>query len=251
MPRIHLLVVFLIICAIATPVAAQDPKELPPLWDASIGASFVGTSGNSDTSTLGAEASAHRRWPIWQIEASFVAIHTSDNGVNTAERYLGTFRADRKLSTLLSLTAGERLEADRLSGISFRSITDGGLNWALVRDPRWTLDGITSIGVNHEEPVIGDSTNDAVGVLGAISKIVLGAAADTTQRFTYYPDFTKSSAYRMEAAITAQAAMNDRLALKFGYLWRRSNDPQPTFLKDDSTATASIVVRWKASTPAP
>ncbi|HEY1912675.1 MAG TPA: DUF481 domain-containing protein [Vicinamibacterales bacterium] len=251
MPRIHLLIFFLIVCAIAAPVAAQDPKEPPPLWDASIGASFVGTSGNTDTSTLGAEAGAHRRWPIWQIEATFVAIHTSDNGVSTAERYLGTFRADRKLSTLLSLTAGERLEADRLSGISFRSITDGGLNWALVRDPHWTLDGLTSIGVNHEVPVIGESTNDAVGVLGAVSKIVLGAAADTTQRFTYYPDFTNSSAYRMEAAITAQAAMNDRLALKFGYLWRRSNNPQPTFLKDDSTATASIVVRWKASTPAP
>ncbi len=86
---------------------------------------------------------------------------------------------------------------------------------------------------------------------GLVSKIVLGATADTTQRFTYYPDFTDSTAYRMEAAITAQAAINDRLALKFGYLWRRSNDPQPGFLKDDSTATASIVVRWKASTPAP
>jgi putative salt-induced outer membrane protein YdiY len=251
MPRIQLLAAVLIVCAIATPVAAQDPKEPPPLWDASIGASFVGTSGNSDTSTLGAEAAAHRRWPIWQIEATGVAIHTTDNGVDTAERYLGTFRADRKLSTLLSLTAGERLEGDRLSGISFRSITDGGLNWALVRDPRWTLDGLTSIGVNHEVPVTGDTTNDAIGVLGLVSKIVLGATADTTQRFTYYPDFTDSTAYRMEAAITAQAAINDRLALKFGYLWRRSNDPQPGFLKDDSTATASIVVRWKASTPAP
>jgi putative salt-induced outer membrane protein len=251
MPRIHLLVVLLIVCAIAAPVAAQDPKAPPPLWDASIGASFVGTSGNSDTSTLGAEAAAHRRWPLWQIEATGVAIHTTDDGVSTAERYLGTFRANRKLSTLLSLTAGERVEGDRFSGISFRSITDGGLNWALLRETRWTLDGITSIGVNHEVPVTGETTNDAIGVLGAVSKIVLGTTADSIQRFTYYPDFTDSAAYRMEAEITAQAAINDRLALKFGYLWRRSNDPQPGFLKDDSTTTASIVVRWKASTPAP
>jgi putative salt-induced outer membrane protein len=252
--RMPIVLVFL--CAIffgtlAGSAAAQDPKEPPPLWDASIGASFVGTSGNSDTSTLGADASAHRRWEVWQIEALATAVDTTDNGASTAERFLGSFRVDRKVSTLLSLTAGERLEADRLSGIAFRSISDVGVKWALVREPRWTLDGLTSIALNHQVPVTGDTLNHPVGVLGATSKIKLGASADTTQRFTYYPDFSDSSAYRAEAEITAQAAMNSRLALKVGYLWRRSNEPEPTFLKDDSTATASIVVRWKAATAAP
>jgi Protein of unknown function, DUF481 len=84
-----------------------------------------------------------------------------------------------------------------------------------------------------------------------VNKFVLGDGADTTQRFTHYPDFKESSAYRSEAEITAQAAMNSRLALKFGYLWRYSNSPIAGFEKSDSTMTASIVVRWRSAMAAP
>ena len=125
------------------------------------------------------------------------------------------------------------------------------MSWALVRDPHWLLDGVTSLALNHEHPVIGPDRNDPIGVLQAVSKIVLGPSADTTQRVTYYPDFSDSSAYRAEAEVSVQAAMNSRLALKMGYLWRRSNSPAAGFQKNDSTATASVVVRWKAATAAP
>jgi putative salt-induced outer membrane protein YdiY len=242
----------LCVCSFAASGAAQTPpKEPPPLWDVGLGASFVGTSGNSDTGTIGADFQMHRRWPVWQIESMATAIRTTDNGIQSAERYLGAFRAQRKLSTILGLTGGERAERDRLAGMAFRSITDGGLSWALVRDARWLLDSVTSVALNHEHPVVGPDRNDPIGVLQAVSKIVLGPAADTTQRVTFYPDFTDSSAYRAEAEVTAQAAMNSRLALKLGYLWRRSNAPAAGFQKNDSTATASVVVRWKAATAAP
>jgi putative salt-induced outer membrane protein len=242
------------LCAsvIATSAAAQTPpKEPPPLWDLGLGASFVGTSGNSDTNTIGADFLMHRRWPVWQIESMATAIRTSSNGTQTAERYLGAFRGQRTLTPIIGLTAGERAERDRLAGMSFRSITDGGLSWALVRDPGWSLDGVTSLALNHEHPVIGPDRNDPIGVLQAVSRIVLGPAADTTQRFTFYPDFSDSAAYRAEAEATVQAAMNSRLALKIGYLWRRSNSPAAGFQKNDSTATASVVLRWKAATAAP
>jgi len=135
--------------------------------------------------------------------------------------------------------------------MAFRSITDVGLSWALVRDAAWTLDGLTAVALNHEHPTIGPDVNHPIGVLQALSKIVLSPAADTTQRFTFYPDFQVSDAYRAEAELTAQAAMNSRIALKIGYLLRYSNDPVPGFKKTDNTTTASVVLRWKASTNAP
>ena len=45
--------------------------------------------------------------------------------------------------------------------------------------------------------------------------------------------------------------MNARLALKLAYLLRFSNEPVPGFKKTDNTTTASVVLRWKATTPAP
>jgi putative salt-induced outer membrane protein YdiY len=84
-----------------------------------------------------------------------------------------------------------------------------------------------------------------------LSRIPFSTAGDTTQRFTYYPDFKNTSAYRTEAEITAQAAMAAHLALKIGYLFRYSNDPVPGFKKTDNTTTASVVLRWKSDLPAP
>jgi len=234
--------------AAQAPAAAPPPP--PPLWDVQVGASFVGTSGNSDTSSTGADFAAHRRGAIWLVDATATLVHTSSDDVATAERYLGMLRGQRKLTSLLGLSTGLKLERDRFAGLDARSILDGGLSWALVHHAEWTLDGVTSIAWLHESHTSGDSLDDPIGVLQLLSRIPFGTAGDTTQRFTYYPDFRTSAAYRSEAEITAQAAMSAHLALKIGYLLRYSNDPVPGFKKTDNTTTASVVLRWKATTPA-
>ena len=47
------------------------------------------------------------------------------------------------------------------------------------------------------------------------------------------------------------AAMNGHLALKIGYLLRRSNEPVAGFKKTDNTTTASVVLRWRAAATMP
>lgn len=248
--------VVLVMCLVGAvrSAAAQPPspaKEPPPLWDAQIGASFVGTSGNADTSTIGADFAAHRRGLIWQIDSTAQAVRTSTSSVTTAERYLGLLRGTRKLTPIIGFTAGERLERDQFSGIDLRSVLDGGLSWALVHDPRWTLDGVTGLAWNHESRTSGTNIDDPVGLFQLLSRIPFGAAGDTTQRVTLYPDFRTSSAYRTEAEVTAQAAMTEHLALKIGYLLRYSNAPVAGFRRTDNTTTASVVLRFKAAVPAP
>jgi putative salt-induced outer membrane protein YdiY len=221
------------------------------LWDAQIGASFVGTSGNSDTASTGVDFNAHRRGLVWQIESAATAVRTNSLGETTAERYLGMLRGQRKLTPIIGLTTGAKLERDRFSGVDFRSILDAGLSWALVHHPEWTLDGLTSLAWLHESRTTSVTIDDPIGVFQLLSRIPFGTTGDTTQRFTYYPDFKTAAAYRNELEITAQAAMNAHLALKIGYLLRYSNDPVPTFKKTDNTTTASVVLRWKAATNAP
>ena len=241
----------LLVVVASTAAAQTPPPPPPPLWDVQLGAAFVGTGGNSDTTTLGGDFGLHRRWPDWTIESGATAVRTTSDDVRTAERYLGAFRGARKLSPIVSLTAGERAERDKLAGMAFRSILDGGLNWALVRGRAWTLDAVTAVAWNHEHPVLGVDRNDPIGVLQVLSRSLLGANADTSERFTFYPDGRDSHAYRAEAEVTAQAAMTSRLAMKFGFLWRYSNEPIAGFQKTDSTETASIVVRWRSEKPAP
>ena len=88
--------------ALAQTAAAAPPP--PPLWDAQVGASFVGTSGNSDTSSTGIDFAGHRRGEIWQLESAATAVRTSSDGATTAERYLGMFRTQRKLSSFCGIS---------------------------------------------------------------------------------------------------------------------------------------------------
>src|SRR5260221_6607825 len=151
-----------LLLSLAFPSAAgaqTPPPEPPPIWDAQVGASFVGTGGNSDTTTLGVDVGAHRRWTEWSIESAATAVRTTDRGVRTAERYLGALRGQRRLSALLSVTAGERAERDRLAGVDVRSVLDVGLGWALRREPRWTVDAISAIAWQHERPVVGPAAD--------------------------------------------------------------------------------------------
>lgn len=231
--------------------AQTPPQPPPPLWETQLGASFVGTSGNSETSTVGGDFAMRRRWPIWQIESQASVVRSTDRGTRTAERYLGTFRGKRTLTTLLSFTGGERLERDRFAGIDFRSLADAGLSWALIRAPRWTLDGLTSLAWLHETRLVGADKDNPTAIFQALSRVPFGTGAETTQRFAFYPDFRDTSAHRIETELTAQAAMSSRLALKFGYLLRYSNDPVPGFMKTDSSTAASLVLRWRSLESAP
>src|SRR5262249_42401672 len=107
---------------------------------------------------------------------------------------------------------------------------------------------------SHEHAVeslesLAPTTNDAIGLLELLSRAPIGAAGSTTQRLTLYPDFTRSDALRLETELTAQAAMNQRIALKVGYLIRYVHAPLPGRKSTDTTATASIVVTWKTPPP--
>jgi putative salt-induced outer membrane protein YdiY len=240
--------------AVPAVAAAQGPPpaEPPPprIWDVQFGASFIGTNGNSDTSSVGGDFGLNRRWPLWQVEATALAVRASAEEVQTAERYVGAFRVRRRLKPRIGFTAGTKLERDRFAGIDFRAITDAGLTWALVRRPTWTLDGVTAMAVNQERPIDGLDINHPVGLFELMSRIPFAESGATTQRFTYYPDFEDSEAYRLEFELAAQAAMTERFALKFAYLLRRSNVPVAGFEKNDSTTTASVVVQWRAATVA-
>jgi putative salt-induced outer membrane protein YdiY len=252
--RRTLLIVFTLLIAALIPAAAAaqtPPPPPPPLWDVQIGASFVGTGGNSDTSSAGADFGLHRRWLVWQLESTASAVRTSNQDVRTAERYLGALRGQRRLTSIIGLSAGIKLERDKFSGMNSRSISDIGLSWALVRQAAWTLDGLTAIALLHENPVLGPKRNSPIGVFQLLSRIPLGASGATTQRFTFYPDFKDPEFGRAEMELAAQAAMNSHFALKLGYLVRYSNNPVVGFKTTDTMTTASVVMQWKAATAAP
>ena len=192
------LVLCLTLSSIAGSAAAQvPPKEPPPLWDTQIGASFVGTSGNSDTSTFGADS---RRC---------TAAGRSGRSKRPPARSARRTRARRRRSAIWGHAARKR--ALRRSSASRRAT---GRTGSLCRHrlpidsrrrselgarahPRWTLDGLTArleSRIAHRRT--GPST---IRTPCCSSSAGFRSARRATRRSAslYYPDFNIAAAYRI------------------------------------------------------
>ncbi len=160
---------------------------------------------------------------------------------------LGSFRGDFTRRLVGRFTDITCVEASAEAVAASRAVLGDGVRFVQGTFETVSLDRtFDNVILTH----VLEHLDDPVGVLQLLSRIPFGTAGDTTQRFTYYPDFKTTSAYRSEAEITAQAAMSAHLALKIAYLLRYSNAPVPGFKTTDSTTTASVVLRWKAATAA-
>src|ERR1043165_6100972 len=77
---------------------AQTTPPPPPKQEGSIDVAFVGTSGNTSTSTLSAGLQHVARPTNWLIKNNFLAIRGSVNGDVTANSLLYAFRTERTIN---------------------------------------------------------------------------------------------------------------------------------------------------------
>jgi putative salt-induced outer membrane protein len=139
------LAAFIVLPAI-TPVAlAADEEEEKLGWSSTAELSFVLTSGNSETSTLGFSGSAERAWTRALLELQAGALKaesTTDLGYavgtqtdftipeitqTTAENYYAVGKYNRKISERLFWYAGAGWLRNEFAGIQDRYVVSGGV----------------------------------------------------------------------------------------------------------------------------
>ncbi|PYQ47386.1 MAG: hypothetical protein DMF78_23905 [Acidobacteria bacterium] len=142
----------------AATVAAAADAPPPPGWYSKSGLSFVMTSGNSGTSTLGAKVEVKRLWPkaTFALTGSAVRAEASDPSrravggltdfriedgpsVLKAAKYDATATFDRRMTDRLAWQVGGAFERDRFSGLKSRTLGLGGLSYLLANRKDFTL----------------------------------------------------------------------------------------------------------------
>ncbi|HKI86102.1 MAG TPA: DUF481 domain-containing protein [Thermoanaerobaculia bacterium] len=227
--------------AAATKTADQAKKQ--PNWDLRLGLSFLATGGNSRTRSLGFDATYDQDWRRWGLSSGATAINNSDQGTTSAERYAAFVRGKRAVSPRLAMTAGLKGERDRFAGIDLRTVTDASLEEKWVTSDRLTLSTLSGVTWTRERAIGGIVHNDLGALLSAHGELDFSSASSLTLELTYFPDFTRSRAYRLEGKAAVQAAMSSHLALRLGAGYKFNNDPPPGFGTTDTTATASLVIQ--------
>src|SRR5262245_53611445 len=138
--RIGLFLVLITVCStiaaiaqtLAPPPAPPPAEPPPPRLEVSAQASFLGTTGNASTQSLGAGGEWAYRPDPWTYNAKTIFAQTETDDELSARSFAGLFRAERKLNARLSAYGQYDFLRDVFAGVEQRHITEGGLSYLAV-----------------------------------------------------------------------------------------------------------------------
>lgn len=239
-----------------TPTAAQavDAKafkvDAPGLY-ANADLSYVLTSGNSSSSSLGFKGDITRRFvkhsigfAAGGIRASSapdarVAVGTPDefevrlpDSEPTAEAYYARGRYDYNLSDRLFYTLGAGWERNRFSGIENRWVADTGLGYIFVNNEKTSFRGALGVTYTSEDYTVSDGRDGSfLGArLGWDFRQQLAAGTSFTHTLIGDQSLEDGAARRLDAQFGVQVAMTARLGLKVNWRILYNNLPPSTEL---------------------
>lgn len=251
---------------LALPATGQEPADEPDLgWAATGELSFVATSGNTETSTLGLGATATRTWEamLLTLEAGALRVDQTEvrrravgppggarlveeeESTRTADRQFLRGRLDREVSGRQLAFAAAGWERDELAGIGDRMSLALGMGhvWADGED----LASRTTYGATYtwENPTAGADESFAGLRLGWDYLRRLTPTTVFTNGLVFDQNLEATADRRIEEVASVAVAMSDRLALKASA--KLLYDAQPAFVAvpredPEGTPTGDVVL---------
>ncbi len=238
--------------------AAGDAPKLG--WSDSGEFSYVLTSGNSESSTLGLKNTLTRTWEraVLGIRAEAIRAESTDvvrTAVGTpadyvvienrtsrlaAERYFLGGKYDAKISAKYYWNVGANWERNRFAGIENRWVLGAGVGyiWLDGEDMKFKTDG--SLTGNRQEDSATLETRSYAGLRGAWDFLWKLSASTTLENHLVLEDNLSDTAdWRADMITSLSVAMSKKLALKVSLEWQYFNQP----------ATAAVALETPPGTP--
>jgi putative salt-induced outer membrane protein len=230
------------------PLLAHDVEEEEkpePIWVGSLGLAWVATSGNTDTSTLGLDFALERKPEPWGLTLLARGNQAENNGETTAENYLVSARAVRKLSTRWEAFGGLAWAKDPFAGFDSQTVASAGATYLAVESKRHLLTLDAGLAYTWEDRVPPEEDVDfAGGLLGLSWEWTLSKNSKLVERLVFLPNFDDSGDWRLNSMTALEAAVNSWLALRLGFDIRYRNQPIGDADSTDTTSTASVVFNF-------
>lgn len=240
--RVALGVAAMLLSAAATH-ADDDPP--PPLWAGQISASYVASSGNTNTSTVGASGELAWQPGPYKVVVGSEFIRTRTDDTLGSKRLGSALRAERTLPLRLSVAVEGSYYQDLPSGIRDQfAFNVGGLGHVLKGEHR-SLDVLLALTKTLENRVIAPDRDFFGGRIGLDFCYKPNEVLSVESGISYVRGFADPSNYRVKTSTAATVAFSGRFALKFSHQLYR-NKPDPGKRSTDQTMLASLVVRWPA-----
>lgn len=224
--------------------APDVPPEPPPRLDASAQFTFLDTSGNASSQSLGAGGTLAWRPDPWTYSAKAIFAQAETDEELSARSFAGLFRSSRALNERLSVYGQYDFLRDVFAGVEQRHVIEGGASYLTVDTPRHRLRFDAGLGYLYQRNP--DDHLDSV-TLSLASAYRL--AISKTSEFTYQPRFllplAETGAWKFDQDVALTIAMNTILSLKLAHTLRYSADPPEGFKTTDRILAISIVAKMR------
>jgi len=238
----------------SAPVRAEDPPKTaeqsppPKTWSDVSEFSYVQTSGNAETSTLGFKNGLIGKWQKSQFELKAGAVradsttltrfatgtlaspdeHTDRDSMLTAESYYLIGRYDRTLSKRLFWFAVGGWDRNTFAGIQNRYTAGGGVGTIWRDDERVKFRTNYAATLTKQKDVVVDPdvSDTFAGLLLSSNFLHKVGAASTFGNDTAFSENLKDTTdWRLNMTNWIAVTMSTRLALKASLQWLYDNSP--------------------------
>jgi putative salt-induced outer membrane protein YdiY len=224
--------------------APAPPPEPPPRLEVSGQATFLGTTGNASSQSLGAGGEwAYRPDPwVYNAKAIFAQLETDDE--LTSRSFASLFRASRTLNERLSAYGQYDFLRDTFAGVEQRHVAEGGLSYLLVdRAPhRLSLDG--ALGYLYENRPDDEHFDSATLSAGAHYRLAISATSELLYEPRFLLTLADAGAWKYDQLAALNVSLTSILALKVSHTLRYSAEPPQGFQQTDTIVALSLVAKF-------
>jgi putative salt-induced outer membrane protein len=235
-------------CFLAAAIAATaddpPPSPPPPVWSGKSEVSYVGTSGNTDTSTIGGAAEALYQPGRWSglARAAFVRSATDDEV--KAKSLVALLRGARRLKPRLEGYAQAGYLRDTFAGIRSRIAPEAGLAYELVARAAHSLKTEAGIGYTRESRLAGPDLSFATGRGGLSYRWKISSSAELSDDVSYTQNLQDGPDWRVGQLFSIATAVKGRFSLKVSHGVAHLNRPVAGFKKTDTMLAAAMVAKF-------
>lgn len=234
--KLHRLVTLIGCTALCPALYAQEEP-----FTASIALGYVGTTGNTETTTFNTEMLATLRTENWTHNGKFQGLGAQENDITTAERYFLEEKSDYNLDANQYLFGKGDYVDDRFSGFEYQASLSAGYGRHLLRREGLTLQAFAGLGYRENDVIGTGSVGEGIVTLGESLAWTLSDNAALTQSFTsdVGEELTVS---RFEIGLETNIVGS--ITTKLAFQARNTSEVPPGTEKTDTMTSVSLVYNF-------
>lgn len=238
------------------PLTLTQVKAPPPFFSGKAELSFVNTTGNAPTQTIGTAVGFKVRPDHWLVESDSDFVRTQAAEALQAEAFNSALRFTREISERVDGYGQVRYGRNTFAGLRNQYSYELGFAAKILDKPNpHRLNGELAFGYISEDRVSGadGATGNRLGeedrtlatcTTGMRYAWKLSRTSEFTQDTYFTVDMGRAGDFRVRNASSIAAALTQTLSLKFSHTLTYLNQPVEGFRRTDTVNSAALVARF-------